>query len=216
MALRFDTLRTADYSPLVAHFTKGHRMVQEAQIGEDSPLFAHRGASARDRLMSILLNRTIYASPMPFLPSQCQAVCFTECIWEGLTRLANSYSSYGVVFSKRLVFEAGGGPAIYLRGDLLHTYGQQIPQEIHSFIAPFDPEARLNPGTRLDWLHEREWRLPTTFRFEFADIEYVIVESTTDAYAFVHEIGAHLLPESKMIPMEVYGNIRHGWGEDQA
>jgi hypothetical protein len=209
----FDTLHTADYSPLVVHFTKDRRMVREDLIAESDPLFAHRHTSARERLISILLNRIIYGSPMPFLPTERQAVCFTECVWKGLTRLADRYSPYGVVFSKRLIFDSGGGPALYLRGDALRDIGDQLPEGIHPFIAPFDPEARLKPGVRLDWLHEREWRLPGHLRFEYADIEYVIVESNEDASAIVHQIGAQQLPESKVIPMEVYRNIKRAWSE---
>jgi hypothetical protein len=209
--MSFDTLHTADYSPLVVHFTKGERMVREDVVGEDDPLFPHRLTTARERLINILLSRTIHASPMPFLPTEQRAVCFTECIWDGLNGLADHYSPYGVVFSKRLIFDGGGGPALYLRGDTLVAIGNEIPQQMHAFIAPFDPEARLRPGVRLDWLQEREWRLPGDLRFEYAHIEYVLVESVEDASAIVHEIGAHQLPENRMIPMEVYRNIKTAW-----
>lgn len=209
----FDTLHTADYSPFVVHFTKSNRMVCEELIHEGDPLFAHRQASAKDRLISILRTRTIYASPMPFIPTECRAVCFTECIWKSLARLSDQYSAYGVVFSKRLMFDTGGGPALYLRGDSLATLGVTIPAVLHPFIAPFDPEAALRPGVRLDWLHEREWRLPESLTFEYANIEYVLVESIEDADNIVHQIGAERLPESKMIPMQVYRNIEKAWSE---
>jgi hypothetical protein len=135
--MSFDTLHTADYSPLVVHFTKGERMVREDIVGEDDPLFPHRLTTARERLINILVTKTIHASPMPFLPTEQRAVCFTECIWDGLNGLADHYSSYGIVFSKRLIFDGGGG----------------------------------------------------------------------------HEIGAHQLPENRMIPMEVYRNIKTAWAE---
>jgi hypothetical protein len=207
----FDTLYTADYSPFVVHFTKSHRLVREELVVDGDPLFLHRHAAAKDRLISILRDRTIHASPMPFLPTDRRAVCFTECIWDGLTRLAGQYSAYGVVFSKRLIFDLRGGPALYLRGDTLSTIGDQIPQELHPFIAPFDPEATLKPGVRLDYLHEREWRLPDSLTFKYADIEYVLVESIEDASWVVHQIGAQQLPESKIIPMAVYRNIKQAW-----
>jgi hypothetical protein len=211
--MAFDTLQTPDYSPLIVHFTKGERMVREDIVGQGDVLFPHRQATARERLLSILLTRTIHASPMPFLPTEQRAVCFTECIWEGLNSLAEHYSSYGVVFSKRLIFDGGGGPALYVRGDTLAAIGAAIPQDLHAFIAPFDPEARLRVGVRLDWLQEREWRLPHDLQFEYADIEYVLVESVEDATSIVHEVGAHQLPENKMIPMDVYRNIRAAWPE---
>jgi hypothetical protein len=177
----FDTLRTADYSPLVVHFTKKKKMVREELIGEGDPLFAFRESPAIDRLVNILRTRTIHASPMPFLPTDCRAVCFTECIWKSLARLADLYSPYGVVFSKRLIFDKGGGPALYLRGDTLVAVGAEIPVVIHPFIMPFDPGAVIRDGVVLDWLHEREWRLPETLTFEYAHVEYVLVESIEDA-----------------------------------
>ncbi len=207
----FDNLRTADYSPLVVHFTKSKRMVRDDLIVEGDNLFPAKESSAKDRLMSILTNRIIYASPMPFLPTDPRAVCFTECIWEGLANLVGQYSSYGVVFSKRLVFDQGGGPALYLRGDNFVAVRDQIPEALHPFIAPFDPDARIKAGVPLDWLHEREWRLPHSLEFQDADVRYVIVESIQEATEFVHQLGAHQLPESKVIPMEVYRNIKQAW-----
>lgn len=130
-------------------------MVRQDLVGEEDPLFAHRETSAKERLVSILSNRIIHSSPMNFLPTDRRAVCFTECVWEGLTSLAEGYSPYGVVFSKRLIFDLGGGPALYLRGDLLGAIGARIPEEVHAFIAPFDPEATLRAGVRLDWLQEK-------------------------------------------------------------
>ncbi len=209
----FDTLHTPDYSPLVVHFTKGNRMVQHDLISEGDPLFGYREASARDRLISILQNRIIHASPMPFLPTDCRAVCFTECIWEGLNRMAEQYSPYGVVFSKRVIFDMGGGPALYLRGDTLGAIGNRIPDELHPFIAPFDPEATLRAGVRLDYLQEREWRLPNSLTFDYANVEYVLVESIEDATWLVKQIGALRLPETKVIPMAVYRNIQQAWSD---
>jgi hypothetical protein len=148
---------------------------------------------------------------MPFLPTNKRAVCFTECIWEGLAKLASEYSSYGIVFSKRLIFDLGGGPALYLRGDSIVAVGDRIPEPLHAFIAPFDPDARIRPGVPLDWLHEREWRLPNSLSFTYANIEYVLVESIPEATEFVRQFGAQQLPESKIIPMEVYRNIKHAW-----
>jgi len=208
----YDTLQTPDYSPLIVHFTKDKDMVMAKIVEEDHPLFAIRKAPARDRLISILKTRIIHASPMPFLPRHPSAVSFTECIWDALARLAEQYSSYGVVFSKHLIFARGGGPALYMRGDAVKRLAENIPVSIEPFIAPFDPEAVLKPGVPLDYLQEREWRLPSSLAFEYSDLQYVLVESIEDARWVVHQIGAQRLPEEKLIPMEVYRNIRRAWG----
>lgn len=210
----FDTLKTADYSPLVVHFTKTTKMHRSDLILEDNPLSEFSDATARSRLESILKSRTIHASPMPFAPGNPSAVCVTECVWEALTRLAESYSSFGIVFNKRLIFEKGGGPALYIRGDHQNELADDIPEDLYPFISPFDPEAALKPGVRLDWLYEREWRLPSSLNFEYSDISYVLVESIEDADAIVHLIGAQNLPEEKLIPLDVYRHIKSAWSPD--
>ncbi len=207
----YDTTKTPDYSPLIVHFTKSGNFMMPDLIAEKHPLNPFKTAPAVDRLLNILQSRTIYATPMPFLPRHASAVCFTECIWEALTRHATRYSPYGVVFSKRLIHKQGGGPALYVRGDVLKALGDSLPSALEPFVAPFDPEAALKPGVRLDWLHEREWRLPESLSFEYHDVEYVIVSTIDDARTVGHQIGAQYLPEDKLIPMEVYETIQEAW-----
>lgn len=208
----YDTKRTADYSPYLVHFTKDRRFTAAHLIEQGDPLHSHLSASAIDKLRSILTTRTIYASPMPYLPNSPRAVSFTECIWPALVDLADQYSSYGLVFSKRVVFRAGGGPALYVRGDTLRALGPSIPPSIEPLIAPFDPEAVLVAGNVLDWLHEREWRLPGNLKFQDGDIEYLIVESIEDAQRIVEEFGTVRVPRGKIITMQVYRTIKTGLG----
>lgn len=201
-----------DYSPLVVHFTKDSEMVRAKLIKEGAPLHAFKKATGIERLLNILTTRRILASPMPFLPGDPTAVCFTECVWESLTEIAEAqYSPYGVVFEKKKVFEAGGGPALYLRGDLLKEGGEGIPPKMLPFVVPFDPTAVLKSGVIQDWLHEREWRLPSDFQFEYSDIRYVIVKTLDDARAIVHKIGSQSLPEEKLIPTDVHTAISTAW-----
>lgn len=188
-------------------------MVGSVHIGKTHPLFAYKGKPAIERLINILESKTIYASPMSFLPGNREAVCFTECIWDALIDQAERYSPYGVVFSKRLIFKKGGGPALYIRGDIQKLIEQNIPIEIVPFLAPFDPDGVMNPPIKLDWLHEREWRLPTSLTFEYSDVEYVLVGSIQDSIQVVQRIGAQHVPEDKFIPMDVHRTIRKAWSE---
>jgi hypothetical protein len=211
----YNTRKTADYSPLAVHFTKEKKFVRSDLIRNGDPLFNFKRASAMDRLLNILKTKTICPSPMPWLPNNPRAVCFTECIWDALIPLAEVYSSYGVVFAKSLIFSKGGGPALYVRGDQLKRLidAQVIPSDLEPFIQPFDPEAVLKQGVKIDYLHEREWRLPSEFTFEYSDLEYVLVRSIKEATAVVHEIGAQRLPEKKLIPLDTYEEIRKSWGK---
>ena len=207
------TRRTADYSPLLVHFTRDgatRPMVRQSDISPEHPLHQHIGIGAIDRLASILKSRTIYASPMPVLGT-ASAVCFTECVWDALVAHAVRYSSYGVVFSKKSVFQSGGGPAVYIRGDILQSEIDSLPQILKPFVVPFDPDGLVQPGVIQDWIHEREWRLPNSFTFDYADVRYVIVESLEDAENIMQLIGTMNLPASRFIPMEVYRTIRNEW-----
>ncbi len=185
-------------------------MVRENDIPPDHPLHYHKQDSAIDRLISILETKAIHSSPMP-LSGNASAVCFTECVWDALVAHGVRYSSYGVVFSKKAVFEAGGGPALYLRGDILQKMSNSLPESLKPFVVPFDPGGLVQEGVIQDWIHEREWRLPTSFNFEYADVEYVLVESIADATKIIQQVGTMNLPAERYISMEVYRTIREAW-----
>jgi hypothetical protein len=184
-------------------------------ISATDPLYRHLDSSACDKLKNILGTRTIQATAIPFLPNNPKAVCFTECIWDALIQLSESYSAYGIVFSKKAIFDKGGGPVLYVRGDHLNALitNNAIPASLEPFIQPFDPKAVLRSGVPIDFIHEREWRLPSSFEFEYKDIEYVIVQSISDATTLVQTIGSEYLPEEKIIPLSIYEEIRKAWGK---
>lgn len=46
------------------------------------------------------------------------AVAFTECVWASLLEHADTYSPYGIGFTKDYLFQNGGGPVFYMRRDL--------------------------------------------------------------------------------------------------
>ena len=185
-------------------------MVRENDISLQHPLHEYKGIPAIDRLLNILTSRTIYASPMPLM-GEASAVCFTECVWDALVAHSDRYSSYGVVFSKRTIFQAGGGPALYIKGDILQSEISTLPQALKAFVVPFDPDGLVQPGVIQDWIHEREWRLPESLKFEYSDVLYVLVESIADADQIIQTVGTMNLPASRFIPMEVYRTIQEAW-----
>jgi len=209
----FDTLRTPDYSPLLVHFTKDRPLAMANLLTEDHPLFAHKQTSAKEKLTNILVCRQVYGSPMPLLPHNPTGVSFTECIWRALMPHTDRYSRYGIVFSKRLIFQRGGGPALYVRGDCLKALGNTIPPNLERLMSPFDPEGILLAGVPFDYLHEREWRLPGDLQFEYADVECVIVDSLKDALDIIQHIGEQNLPLRKVIPMETWETTLKAWGD---
>lgn len=85
-----------DFSNYLAHFTKDTVCVNEGNMLEDK----YCKMSAKDKLISILRERVIYMSTMPWTSSE--AVCFTECPWTSFIEHSKSYSPYGVGFQKSL------------------------------------------------------------------------------------------------------------------
>ena len=87
-----------------------------------------------------------------------------------------------------------------------------MPYQLEALVAPFDPTEVLVPGTRLDWLHEREWRLPADLQFDYSDLQYIIVDSISDANSIVEQFGTDSIPRGKIVVMEVYRTIQSAWG----
>lgn len=130
--------------------------------------------TAEARVASILRLERINAS-RPFGAAQ-DVVCLTESTPAGLAYLIGErgYAPWGLVFSKELVFNAGGAPVLYVRGDEWDEL-RHLPPRVRARAV------KLDPG-QSEWLHEREWRVPGTghppaFRFRRQDVHAVIVGS---------------------------------------
>ena len=214
---QFDQLRSADYSPFLVHFTRstgfnGDRPIVGAKlIDGDHQLAAHLDTTALDKLMAILGDKEIKTSPQPDLPHRPEAACFTESVWGSITFLTDAFSSYGLGFNKRFVFERGGGPALYTRGDIVVGLSTDIPLEIEPFVKPFDPDATwLNVPS--NFLFEREWRIPSNLVFNYVDLEFVLVDSYRDVDRIIRTFGSQNIREDKIIVMESHRRVRETWG----
>lgn len=183
-----------DPSDFLAHFTKGE--------------------TAYDSLISILNTRVIWAGQLPWVKRK--GVCFTECPWSSLLAHAKQYSSYGIGFKKPRVFAAGGGPAYYVRAD--HFDKQQWENDLYTFVTPFWPayrpahlkDAQYLSGKTIDYAHEREWRIPHEFKFEYAHVEFVILETYDDMARFPKELK-DAIGREKFILMDMYKKVEELW-----
>ncbi len=105
-----------DFSFYLAHFT----IDREPWVKDDpaNPTIEKtRGLSARDRLISILKERKILSSSIPWkVGSGRRAVCLTECPWTSLLVHAQRYSPYGIGFNKALIYLLEGVVNIFRRG----------------------------------------------------------------------------------------------------
>ena len=200
-----------DQSFFLAHFTKNGRNYTPNNHKNHLTI---EEMSAFDRLISILEERTIKASVLPW--SKKPAVCFTECPWGSLLRHANRYSSYGIGFTKKLIYSKNGNPVIYANPHLYKK--QEWDDETLAFITPFVPSyapdtvknvAPFN-GKAIDYTHEREWRITKDLKFQYRNVAFVILRSVKDLESIpnniINEIGVE-----KFIFMDTYKKIEELW-----
>jgi hypothetical protein len=129
--------------------------------------------TAEERLVNILHYQQILAFPSFSIGVDDPVVCFSEATLEGIRYLvgargrAHRYEACGIAFPKQAVFDQGGGPALYVRGDEWHLV-QQFPARLRGRTTRYWPGADPAPGgaplqPELEsmslWTDEREWRL---------------------------------------------------------
>ena len=211
----FDIYKSVDYSPFLIHLTRDTGDGEGTITGESvmSPshgLFAFRKSSAKEKLLSILKSKSIRSSPLPDLPNKPEAACFSETVWGSIRNLTGNFSSYGIGFNKKVIFEKGGGPVLYARGDIIQALSPSIPPKLEPFVKPFDPLGEWLEES--NFLYEREWRVPGTFGFEFSDIQFILVDSHSDASGIIRKFGPNNIPEDRVIVMESHRRVMDTWG----
>lgn len=199
-----------DFSDYLAHFTKDGSL-----CSHDDECAEIAQQSAIQRLESILRARVIRASTMPW--TGAHAVCFTECPWSSLLAHTKQYSPYGIGFTKKTVYSKHGGPALYVRPD--HFKRQQtsgrFDSHIWPFITPFSPSYRPKHMkgsyfSTVDFSHEREWRVPHDFPFNYEDIEFIILKDYHDMAAFPKDLKDEIGRE-RFILIENYEHVESLW-----
>lgn len=199
-----------DQSFFLAHFTKNG----DKYTGEEKENSSFDEMSARQRLISILQDRTIKASTVPQVKKK--VVCFTECPWGSLLRHAENYSPYGIGFTKKLIYSRKGNPVLYVNPHLFKS--QQWDENLYSFINPFLPkyanekEKHTEPfkGKAVDYTHEREWRLKKDFSFQYIYVVFVILKSVSDLEVIPDEIR-NAIGLDRFIFMDTYRKIEELW-----
>ena len=183
-------------SNFVAHFTKGE------------------GDVPYENLVKILEGKTLKAGSLPWTGNP--AVCFTECPWSSLLAHVGHYSAFGLGFTKPHVFAAGGGPAYYVRAD--HWEKQQWDNHVRTFVTPFWPAYRPQSekyrkqlgGKSIDFAHEREWRVPHDFTFEYEQVQFVVLPGYEEMARFPKELK-DAVGREKFILVDVYKHIEKLW-----
>ena len=197
-----------DQSFFLAHFTKAGRAYDPLNHPE-SPTIDQMAAF--ERLISILQQKKIAAANLPW--TNKPAVCFTECPWSSLLRHADRYSPYGIGFSKKLIYSRKGNPVIYANPDLFAS--QEWSRDVYPFVTPFVPvyasdSVKRNFGRVVDYTHEREWRIPRDFSFQYSNIKFIVLKSVSD----LRNIPENIIEEigiEKFIFMDTYKKIEELW-----
>lgn len=199
-----------DFSQYLVHFTSDRSPCgKNTEISIDGFL----KMNAYEKLLSILSQKKIYASVMPWTGSQ--AVCFTECPWNSLIEHTSNYSPYGIGFEKNYVFSKNGGPVYYIRADEYNKQ-QEWHEHIKPFLTPFCPAyapkkvKECLEGKICDFSHEREWRVPHDFPFEIKKISFIILNSYEDMAKFPKEFK-DVIGRDNFILMENYKKIEQLW-----
>lgn len=199
-----------DFSNFLAHFTSNRPPVGKDDV--KNPVKDKAKGQALTRLINILNEKEIIASTMPWTNSH--AVCFTECPWTSLIDHTKAYSPYGLGFNKPMIFSRNGAPVYYVRADQFEK--QQWNDHLKAFVTPFWPSYRpksLNDKKAFktcDYTHEREWRVPHNFQFEYNQIEFVILNTYKDMAKFPQDLKDSIGRE-KFILMENYKKIERLW-----
>ncbi|MFN0148909.1 MAG: hypothetical protein ACKVT1_20590 [Dehalococcoidia bacterium] len=186
-----------DLSDFLVHFTGRTRPKSNAVSANFASM------SAELRLRNILASRRIYAFEAYAQATVAPVVCFSECTPGGVqTTLRDKLTEpYGIVFRKQTIFDHGGGPVLYVRGDQWCDFVAALSPRLASRLVRFwpgiegDDAGVPQPIARpSEWTHEREWRLvyegeapddPEWPYFEFSpdDVAALIVPRADLAFA---------------------------------
>jgi hypothetical protein len=153
-----------------------------------------RDLDAPGRLAQILYQGRIRAVPT-FGTGGRPIVAFTESSQASVLRLISEgrYTPWGIGFSKQPIFDQGGGPVLYVRGDEWNAATAALPDPLRARLVRFWPGATWDVGdpplldgamqlpdalaNPSEWLHEREWRVPNDVVFGWGDVKFLIVPS---------------------------------------
>jgi hypothetical protein len=163
-----------------------------------------------DRVVSILhVGSLRYSQPFD---TGWPVVSFTQSTRRALYGLSRFV---GIAFHKQAVWDAGGGPAYYIRGDQWTTWQHSdLPESMKSMgvrLWPgWDGPPEIGEGpiyvdqtrARSEWLHEREWRLPRP-------------NETDSGWSFPREAVAFLLFANTKVRDDSFATLNR-WGGDVA
>lgn len=159
--------RRSDFTGKLVHLTKSNESV-----------------NGFENLFKILTEKNILGSTTEsgFICGNIPAVCFQDMPLHSIAeniyyeqflkknqdREEYRYTGYGLRFSKEYIYQKGGRPVIYDRTQDAKSY---LDKDNYWRIVNFDLS---NKNNYIDWMHEREWRLPNNLDFELSAVEVLL------------------------------------------
>jgi len=187
----FGRIDHSDFNDFVIHFT--------GRSGPSHRALDFESMSDWGRLKNIITNSILVGSEMPGFRDS--AVCFTEATADGCSWLIGEgrYTSCGIAFSKRSIFEVGGGPVLQVRGDewgVVRNWPASLRARAVRLwpgaIAEVGEELPFWLGNRSEWLFEREWRVPTPnngYQFVLDQVAFLVIPSVSELRDWVRELS---------------------------
>lgn len=153
-------VRRPDFSNSLTHLTR-----ERIGLGKSTvPAFS---------VLKEILATGVIRAGLGFVKGSRTVVCFSEIPLANINAFADHqegrYRFYGIVLSKRAVFEAGGRPVIYLPDN----EGAWIPDSEKWRHVRYEHGA-------VDFTHEREWRVLGDVSLKNCPGFYVIVWSSSE------------------------------------
>ena len=124
-------------------------------------------------LWKILTEKRLIASGAEgFINGDIKAVCFQEvplqAMAENVLRGNTHYFGFGLRVNRGFFYRRGGRPVFY--GEVDHLKKILPATEYWRIVS-----MNLNdPDRIIDWTHEREWRPPGDFEFDWSEIEVIV------------------------------------------
>jgi hypothetical protein len=115
-----------------------------------------------ERLDSILTEMRIYGHPTYW--SSTPTVCLSESDSRGVASLLkHGWAPWGIVLARQWVWDQGGGPVWYVRNDRYQKVQAALDEDARTWLVRTEPDTS-------DWMHEREWRIPTSPDADYVDL----------------------------------------------
>ena len=150
-----------------------------------------------------------------------RSVCFSEIPLDCLSRLVERRSFYGVAFRQEFLVRAGGGRVWYAdnMGPLAQTVRDMVSARAVPGMDVGDPFWKLTPfidfpgstyAYRFEW--EREWRVPSTLRFQPDDVAFLFIPEAlhAGARAFFNEARDEHIGPAYLCPY-----LDPSWSDDR-